>query len=404
MLLVGFVPEVETQSTFSQFAIGIVAYCGLLLLILLQNRLSRDFTRRHLTRMLAITNIELLAFLCMFYFVLNANTILPNSGTLLSIVSFALYFIGLGVHHLSTYSAQNHAIRQEYPNAASYAMMQISFLIPFVIPFTLLSLVFDFNSFITNDISLVFVSIISIFLLLIFFPVALQIFWGCHPIEDEALRNRLENFCNKLNFKHAGILTWSAMKHALTAGIIGIVPRYRYVMFTDRILREFPPECLEAILVHEIAHSKHKHLIFYPFIILGISAVGGIIFLCLGDSVTSPILAFSIYAGTALIYMRIVFGYFSRLFERQADLYVFEVGFPHHHMLQALDNIGVASGNTHHIPSWHHYGIQERIDFLCNAAIDRELITKHNQWVKWSLLAYFALLILTFIFLIGVYS
>ena len=65
----------------------------------------------------------------------------------------------------------------------------------------------------------------------------------------------------------------------------------------------------------------------------------------------SPIVAYIFYAIIAMLYFRIVFGYFSRLFERQADLYVFEAGVPHYYMLQALDYIGVASGNTHLSPA-----------------------------------------------------
>jgi STE24 endopeptidase len=192
------------------------------------------------------------------------------------------------------------------------------------------------------------------------------------------------------------------MKHALTAGIIGIIPRFRYVMFTDRILRELPPEPLEAILAHEIAHSKLKHLIYYPAIILGMSFVGAFIFLFLGNSVSSPILGYFIYAIVAVLYFRFVFGYFSRIFERQADLYVFEANVPYYYMLQALDYIGVSAGNIHLAPSWHHYGIQERINFLCDAAIDRSLITKHNRKVKLSIIAYFTILLLSMIILFGV--
>jgi Zn-dependent protease with chaperone function len=401
MLLIAFVPEVDSQSTMAELTAGSVGFCSLIALIFFQNRLNKSFTRRHLSKMLVLTNIEILTYICLFYFVLNAHSLFLNSGTILSIVSFAIYFLGLGVHHMATYKFQSHSLREEYRTPLSYATMQINFLIPFVIPFTLLSLVFDSTFLIKNEIVLLAISVASIFLLLILFPVALQSFWGCRPIEDKILRDRLENFCKKLRFKNAGILTWSVMKHALTAAIIGIVPRFRYVMFTDRILRELPPESLEAILAHEIAHSKRGHLIFYPFILLGISAAGALVFLAIGDSVTSPIFAFFIYAATALIYMRIVFGYFSRIFERQADLYVFEAGVPHHHMLYALDYIGTASGNTHLIPNWHHYGIQERIDFLSQAAIDRTLIKKHNRKVKWSIIAYFILLTITFIILIG---
>lgn len=402
ILLIGFVPEIEPTNSWKSFFFGIATYCSLLLVIFLQNRL----VRRHLPRMLILTNLELLGFLCFFYFYLTAHEPFSQSQALISTLAIFLYFFGLAVHHWSTYSYQNPSIRSEYTSPASYTLMQIGFLIPFILPFVLFSLFLDLSQHIPKDsewgpITIAILFIISFFSLITFFPVVLQYFWRCKPIPDENLKSRFEELCKKLNFKHSGIMTWSIMKHALTAGVIGIVPRYRFIMFTDRILKELPPESLEAILAHEIAHSKLKHLIYYPFIILGMTIVAAIVFLLLGDTVTDPIIAFFIYALVAMIYLRMVFGYFSRLFERQADLYVFKAGIPHQHMLQALDFIGVATGNTHLIPNWHHYGIQERINFLSEAAIDRNLIDRHDQWVKWSLILYFTLLILTSIFIFG---
>lgn len=407
ILLIGFVPEVVAERSEGTLTIGLTTYLALLGIIFLQNRLFTKITRWHLSKMLSLTNLELLGFLCFFYFILYAHASFPHSMTLLAIISIALYFVGLGVHHMSTYFLQSHVIREEYTTPLSYAAMQIGFLVPFVIPLTLLSLIIDIGTLFPQDatwagIVLTVLSILSIILLMIFFPVALRYFWKCETIQDEALKNRLEAFCKTLHFKHAGIITWSIMKHALTAGIIGLVPRYRYIMFTDRILRELPPESLEAILAHEIAHSKLKHLIYYPFIIMGMTIVAAFAFEWMGDSISDPIVAYVFYAFIAVLYFRIVFGYFSRLFERQADLYIFEAGVPHYYMLQALDYIGVAAGNIHNVPSWHHYGIQQRINFLCDAAIDPTLITNHNQWVKWSLIAYFIIFSVSTIYLIGV--
>jgi Zn-dependent protease with chaperone function len=405
ILLIGFIPvlEIPPGATVSDepFIQGLIVFGVLLCIIIVQNRLFKKTTRLHQPRMLLLTNFELLGFLSYFYFILYAHQSFPQSEAFNAIVSTIFYFIGLGVHHLSTYSLQRHAIREEYPSPLSYAWMQIAFIIPFILPFIVLSFIIDFSSWLPAH-YIILISLVSILGILILFPVALRYFWNCKTIEDEALRHRFDNFCKRLHFKHAGIIRWSVMKHALTAGIIGIVPRFRYIMFTDRILRELPPEPLEAILAHEIAHSKLKHLIYYPLIILGMSIVGIFAFELLGDSITSPFAAYFIYAVIAVLYFRFVFGYFSRIFERQADLYVFAAGVPHNYMLQALDYIGVAAGNIHLVPSWHHYGIQERIHFLCDAAIDRKLIEKHNRKVKWSLVAYFTIFFLSIIILIGV--
>jgi STE24 endopeptidase len=83
-----------------------------------------------------------------------------------------------------------------------------------------------------------------------------------------------------------------------------------------------------------------------------------------------------------------VFGYFSRLFERQADLTAIELGLPSDSMVKALDTVGVAAGNIHQHPSWHHYSIEQRINFLQAAAKDPSIIKKHEQKIRRSLLVF----------------
>lgn len=94
------------------------------------------------------------------------------------------------------------------------------------------------------------------------------------------------------------------------------------------------------------------------------------------------------------LYYRIVYGLFSRLFERQADLHVFALGVPPEAMIEALDNVGIGTGFTHLVPNWHHYRIKERIDFLKQAMLDPSLVAKHHRKVWIALGIYLGLLLL----------
>ena len=82
------------------------------------------------------------------------------------------------------------------------------------------------------------------------------------------------------------------------------------------------------------------------------------------DTLIYPLSILIPYGLVMGLYFRYVFGYFSRLFERQADLFVYPLDIPPQYMIEALDEVGIATGNTHHLANWHHYGIQQRIDFL----------------------------------------
>jgi len=168
--------------------------------------------------------------------------------------------------------------------------MQIRMLVPFIIPFVLFSILIDVSTFFPGEeeilsadgetlwatIGLILTSFAFLGLMMVFLPAFIQYIWKCRPIQNQDLHDRLESFCERSQFKHAGMRTWTLMNHALTAGIIGIVPRFRYVMFTGRLLRELSPDAIEAILAHEIGHSQKKHLLIYPVIIFGMIVILGL--------------------------------------------------------------------------------------------------------------------------------
>jgi STE24 endopeptidase len=234
--------------------------------------------------------------------------------------------------------------------------------------------------------------------LMTFLPFFIQSIWQCQPLEDAQLLERLERLCQKGHFKHGGIKSWIVMGDSLTAAIIGIVSRFRYIMFTKRLLNEMSPEMLEAILAHEMGHSKRKHLLIYPFILMGMMICTSLFSYHFENEVPLPVI-FIGYLCIIGLYFRFFFGFFSRLFERQADLHVFEVGVDPQHMIEALDRIGIISNYSHKVPSWHHFSIQERIDFLQSAIHDPKIIAKHHQKVKSFVIFYFILLLLILIFL-----
>jgi tetratricopeptide (TPR) repeat protein len=80
-----------------------------------------------------------------------------------------------------------------------------------------------------------------------------------------------------------------------------------------------------------------------------------------------------------VIYFRYVFGYFMRNSERQADLYALElVGHPFT-LASSLEKIAIASGHIHDVPSWHHFSIRQRIQFLLDSYRHPELRRRHHR-------------------------
>jgi hypothetical protein len=111
----------------------------------------------------------------------------------------------------------------------------------------------------------------------------------------------------------------------------------RFVVFTDRILEELPPDELDAVLGHEIGHARHGHLWLYAaFLLLSFSVLAALGLLAVQTVKASGALAapenrarFKEYEtwlalpplAAAAGYLFVVFGALSRRCERQADVY-----------------------------------------------------------------------------------
>jgi Zn-dependent protease with chaperone function len=350
---------------------ALLVYGLVLLLILCQNILGRRlFASRQ--RLLLLANVELVGVLAFFQFSLQLGASLPL--TLKAIFFLVLYFAGLIVFYLTAHSR-------------STADQQIRLLIPFTLPFLLFCLVADLTTSINGQwLSLTIVSATLIAFLLFLMPPLIIRLWHCQPIPNQDLRARLLALCARASFRHGGIFVWSAMRSHFTAAIVGMIPRFRYILFTQGVLDKLSADEVEAILAHEIGHSYHRHLLLYPFIIFGVLPI-----LMLFERLVPGLSAFVLFVLEALIllvYLRLVFGYFSRLFERQADLYGFRLNLDPRHMIQALDHLAILSGHIHQEPSWHHYSIDQRIQFLTAAMQNPALIQRHHRLVRGSLFLY----------------
>lgn len=420
-------------SPFIAFICGLAAFGIVLGLIVFQNYLRKNWTRRKKEAMLILANIELLLFFCLFFYALGGQRIfsyLPFLGDfqiLPTLLALVMYLIGIVVFHYTSHTP-SHRENSDVHTALDYAMLQLRLILPFAIPFLLFTFFIDiaslyplangerlFNSETLNmqdALLLIGGSIFFMVLIMIFLPFFIQAIWQCKPMDNKELEGRLEKICCKANFRHAGMKVWTIMHDSLTAGILGIISRFRYVMFTKRLLKEFSPESLEAILAHEIGHSYRKHLLIYPLIILGMIVCSGLFFLLFSKAlinflllenhlypsplwnILGPFLIFLSYALIFMLYFRFVFGFFSRLFERQADLHVYKLNVPPVYLIQALDHVGVATGYSHRVPSWHHYSIQQRIDFLNATMESPQKIAAHHRFVYWSLAGYLFILAL----------
>ena len=102
------------------------------------------------------------------------------------------------------------------------------------------------------------------------FPALLVRILGCVQLPAGAVRDRIAGFCADQGVSFAGILSWPLHEgRALTAGVMGLVGRFRYLLVTPALLETLSGPELDAVVAHEIGHVKKKHLLLYLVLFLG---------------------------------------------------------------------------------------------------------------------------------------
>jgi Zn-dependent protease with chaperone function len=230
---------------------------------------------------------------------------------------------------------------------------------------------------------------------------------GLRSLPAGPLRDRLLATARRLRFRCSDLLLWNTGRGMANAMVVGLLPWPRYVVFTDRLLEEFSPDEVEAVLGHEIGHVRHLHMPLYLGFLTASMAVFGVL---LNNAQShaeplrdylfdrgGPIAVWLLEAMPAVVgllgYVFVVFGFLSRRCERQADVFGCRAGScadPHcqghdekttltvggkglcptgiRTFIRALEKVAVLNGISRDRPgflqSWQHSTIARRVAFL----------------------------------------
>ncbi|KAF3361611.1 hypothetical protein PHSC3_001987 [Chlamydiales bacterium STE3] len=387
LLLIGIAPS-DAACKHPNFLLKILgAYALLIGVIYLQAIFEKKWLRRHKRFFYLLTQCEILLFLAFCYFYLNIKSLLPQQLPLFysqffaTLIPLLFYFCAIALYHYTSFYSLNRR------SAYLYAARQIKILIPFALPFLVFTLFMDLSTGLhlsENETAQLAVLISTVCFSAFLLPPAICFLWDCHPLHDSVILQRLEGICKKAHFTHGGLKQWNLFEFTPTAAILGIIPRFRYILFTPSLLSQLSPKALEAVLAHEIGHSKHRHLLFFPFVLYGMVLFVSLILetlLFYFPILNAPLFLFFLYALLLAFFFRYALGFFSRLFERQADLYGLQIGIPPTDMIEALDTIGKLTGNSHKTPNWHHFSLEERILFLKKVAKNPQLAVEYHHYV-----------------------
>ncbi len=168
--------------------------------------------------------------------------------------------------------------------------------------------------------------------LAVFLPLLVRPLLGLQRLPEGPIRDRLEATARRLGVRFTDLLLWPTRGVMANAMVIGVVPWARYVIFTDRLLDGLEADELDAVFGHEAGHARYGHLPFYMvFLSLTGLAASGLVLLAkaaLGEHADAITLPASFRPFVALpsvacfgLYLFAVFGWLSRVCERQADIF-----------------------------------------------------------------------------------
>ncbi|MBN1102676.1 MAG: M48 family metalloprotease [Deltaproteobacteria bacterium] len=292
----------------------------------------------------------------------------------------------------------------------AFLLSQLKFNVPILFPWVFLTLIYDLLSLISwrgvevflnsqGGQILFFAGFLGI--LAVFMPGLIQYWWECGPFVPSEKLGEIENFLRQKAFSYRSLLRWPIFEgRMLTAGIMGLVPRYRYILVTDALMEALSVEELKAVLAHEMGHAKHHHMIFYLVFLVGYVVLSsGILDLSFQLLAVQPFFGKMLETGepqgadlfylalslpllaSMVVYFRYVMGFFMRHFERQADLFsAVAMGGPRE-TISSLEKIAFLSGKIRDLPSWHHFSIRERVECLMRFLAEPNLAGRHSRFV-----------------------
>lgn len=343
-------------------------------------------------------------------------SILKAIPTLEALIFLTLFISYLSIIWICAYAPYKKIYRNSI-SKRSYVTSNISFSIPILLPWLCLSMTADIINILPFDAPKQFLMstqgqiiyfIFFLFVISIFGPVFIQKFWGCRPLRSGLARDRIEFLCKQADMKYKNIMVWPIFGgHMITAGVMGLVRQFRYILVTPALMRQLDQNEIDAVIAHEIGHIKKKHLLFYLFfftgyLIIAFTSLDLIIYLIIyaqavlgyidnngsGFSTFTSI-CFSLFMiSIFLIYFRFIFGYFMRNFERQADLFAYTMMGTAKPLISTFEKITLSSRQPPDKPNWHHFSIQERIDYLKKSEADKSWIDRHNTKIRKSIAVY----------------
>ena len=229
----------------------------------------------------------------------------------------------------------------------------------------------------------------------IFYPLLFRVGMGLKPLVKGApLRRRLEEMAANLDFECRDILYWPTRRPVLNAAIVGVLPRFRYVILTEELCKRLTLDEICSVFAHEVGHGKRNHPVFYVLFSFAYLAllvplgefVGGLVVEGTEGVLAADLGALAlVYLPGFALYWVVVFGALSRRFELEADVYgVDATGDPGLFIL-TLEKVARLGRIDRKNRAPRHFSIAGRTDFLRRTYLEQQVgeLARFREKISW---------------------
>ncbi|MDX1776343.1 MAG: M48 family metallopeptidase, partial [Desulfobulbales bacterium] len=273
-------PQIPVGAAFLIFIIKGGVYHFLVHRAHARNRVTNDkqyFATEQRFSILAIFIFAIDVYMLDVKYYLSFLSLNGNLPALLSLGGLSLFFFYLALLWLAARKNYGEIFGRHY-SAEKFIINNIKLNLPIVLPWLIINFIADFLKILPFRMSQILAAsewgesiifLLFFILLAVIFPVLIKSLWNCRPMPAGPARTHMEQFCRQQNFEYSDIMLWPLYEgRMLTAGVMGVVKKYRYILITPSLLEALSPYEIEAVLAHEIGHVKKYHLQLYLVLFL----------------------------------------------------------------------------------------------------------------------------------------
>ncbi len=158
-------------------------------------------------------------------------------------------------------------------------------------------------------------------------PLLSRLVLDVEPLAAGPQRDVLVNVCRRHHVKVRELLIWNTHGSMINAAVLGMIGRIRYVLLTDALLESMTPRQVEIVMAHEIGHVRRHHMPWLFVSLLAAITLGMLpllatrVVLAALDAAGPGPASVTVGAVVGVTAGLTLFGWVSRRFERQADVF-----------------------------------------------------------------------------------